>query len=316
LDSGLNHSTRNEVNLRAGARFFNLRKGKKIGSGRLVLFICNFKPLNQTPNMANFHFDANAYLKRIGLTAAPPVNEEGLTQLHKAQFFSIPFENFDIQLGKEISLDRADIFNKLVLKKRGGYCFELNGLMDMALEHFGFKSRPLLARVHLTPVPGSRSHLLNLVEFRHASWIIDAGFGAGGLRGPVPLENRTFHFEGGYSYQLEECHPWGWMMRTLDKGTWKDSYSFDMEYVSDADRAMGNFFTSHSPDTHFTQIRTTSRPTENGRISLSNFIFTEIVDGAVLTKEIEDSPKYLDFLANRFGIELNVEYKMLRKVGK
>jgi N-hydroxyarylamine O-acetyltransferase len=182
------------------------------------------------------------------------------------------------------------------------------------MEHFGFKVRPLLARVHLESQPSGRTHLLNLVSFEQGPWIIDAGFGAGGLRRPLPLKTNIVKDDQGFSFGLEQRPPWGWMMRTLDKEEWKDSYSFDLEHVSPQDIVLGNFYTSHSPDTHFTQIRTASKPTSNGRISLRNFTFTEIADGKVFTEEIVDGPEYLDILATRFGIELEVDYNVLKKV--
>ncbi len=264
--------------------------------------------------MSEFHFNADLYLERIGLNFVPTPDKKGLIALHKAQFFSIPFENFDIQLGKSINLDPAHLFEKLVKHQRGGYCFELNGLLGMALSNFGFKVRPLLARVHLAEEPSGRTHLLNMVELEQGPWIIDAGFGAGGLRSPLPLKAGTYEHETGYSFRLEEKAPWGWMMRTLDKEKWKDSYSFDLEYVTREDIEVGNFYTSHSPNTHFTQIRTASKPTETGRISLRNFTFTEIIGGEVKTMEIENSPAYLDFLKEKFGINLNVKYESLKKL--
>lgn len=264
--------------------------------------------------MPEFHFDPDLYLERIGLDFVPTPDENGLIELHKAQFFSIPFENFDIQLGKSINLNPAHLFDKLVKHPRGGYCFELNGLLGIALKHFGFKVRPLLARVHLAEEPSGRTHLLNLVELENGPWIIDAGFGAGGLRSPLPLKEGVYDHETGYSFSLEVKAPWGWMMRTLDKGAWKDSYSFDLEYVTKEDIEVGNFYTSHSPNTHFTQIRTASKPTENGRISLRNFTFTEIKGEEVKTTEIEDNPGYLDFLREKFGIDLNTHYKELKKL--
>lgn len=264
--------------------------------------------------MHQFLFKAAPYLQRIGLKKPPVVNKTGLTELHHAQFFHIPFENFDIQMGKSINVDKQYIFEKLVNNKRGGYCFELNGLLGMALQHFGFKVRPLLARVHLGPTPSGRTHLLNLVELEEGPWIIDAGFGAGGLRSPLPLKEGIYEHPTGNKYSLELQAPWGWMMRTFDKGEWKDSYSFDLEYVTPEDIELGNFYTSHSPNTHFTQIRTASKPTENGRISLRNFTFTEIKHHEVIMREIEDGPGYLDFLKERFDIELNINYEHLLKI--
>lgn len=270
--------------------------------------------LDNSLAMEKFNFNPELYLNRIGLSVPPDLDKTGLVQLHQAQFFSIPFENFDIQMGKSILLDPEHLFQKLVLKKRGGYCFELNGLLAMALKHFGFNVRPLLARVHLAAEPSGRTHLLNLVELENGPWIIDAGFGAGGLRSPLPLKPGVYEHESGYSFSLEKRAPWGWMMRTLDKGLWKDSYSFDLEHVTKEDIDVGNFYTSHSPNTHFTQIRTASKPTAKGRISIRNFTFTCINGEKVETSQVEDGPGYLDFLEEHFDIRLDTEYENLKKI--
>ena len=138
--------------------------------------------------MDKFVFDREAYLERIGLSAPLQPDEEGLAQIVRAQGFCIPFENLDIQLGRGISLAPGDIFSKLVMSPRGGYCFELNKLLLMALHHFGFEARPLLARVHLRGTPTGRTHQLLLVNFDGKPWLADVGFGGGGLLAPMPFK--------------------------------------------------------------------------------------------------------------------------------
>src|SRR3546814_2536084 len=85
-----------------------------------------------------------AYLRRIGLEQAPRPDQEGLMSVQRAHRWAIPFENFDIPLGRGISLDPAAVFDKLVVRRRGGYCFEQNQLFLRALLQLGFDARPLL----------------------------------------------------------------------------------------------------------------------------------------------------------------------------
>lgn len=105
-----------------------------------------------------FKFHVPAYLQRTGLSASITASEDGLVQIHRTQAYSIPFENFDIQLGRDIDLSPQALFEKMVFRQRGGYCFELNGLFLLALRQFGFETRPLLARVHLRGVATARTH--------------------------------------------------------------------------------------------------------------------------------------------------------------
>lgn len=248
------------------------------------------------------------YFSRIGLSKEPQLNETGLVDLQKGQFFTFPFENLDIHLGKKISVEIDAIFEKLVHNKRGGYCFELNGLMLYVLKTLGFKARPLLARVHLEREPGGRTHQLNLIELNGRKWIVDVGFGAGGLRSPLPLEEGVYKQESGMDIKLSKKEPWGWFMQTKDKGVWKDSYSFDLGHVIKSDILLGNHFTSTSELTHFTHFKTASLPLPNGRISLKDTTITRLLNGKVSTEILPRNNDYLFRLKDYFGIELDVDY--------
>jgi N-hydroxyarylamine O-acetyltransferase len=258
-------------------------------------------------------FPLTDYLKRIGLDSAPTLDLEGLKQLHRAQFFAIPFENLDIQLGKEIGLDSRTLVEKLIHGQRGGYCFELNGLLLMALKTLGFNARPLLARVHLDDPPSGRTHQLNAVELGSETWLVDAGFGAGGPRIPMLLKDGWTHRQDGYGIRISKKHPYGWIMQSRES-TWKDSYSFEDSWVSAADIEVANFYTSHSPQSHFTTMRTISKPITGGRISLANQVLTVIQGDSKRVLEVDES-ETLNVLAREFGLDLAVEFSDFLSVG-
>jgi N-hydroxyarylamine O-acetyltransferase len=266
--------------------------------------------------MISDRFDIDAYLQRVGLSGPPRTDAAGLRSLHDSQFAHIPFENFDIQLGRGIDLSPAHLFEKLVTRPRGGYCFELNGLMLMALRALGFEARALLARVHLEASPSGRTHQLNLVQLGGRPWIIDVGFGAGGLRCPMPLETGRVDEGPGCAFRFESREPWGYMMQTRENDLWKDSYSFDLSHVVAADIKVGNHYTSTAPASHFVFSRVASLPRPDGRISLRDFTLTEIVDGAKTTRTIDAGRDYLELLARLFGVVLDAEYEDLRPVGQ
>ena len=259
-------------------------------------------------------FPLEAYLSRVGLSNHPAPDEDGLHALHEAQFFTIPFENFDIQLGRGIGLEPECLAAKLVYRRRGGYCFELNGLMLLALRAVGFPARPLLARVHLGPSPSGRSHQLNLVEIKDRPWVIDVGFGAGGLRCPMPLEIGYTADGPGWAFRFVERDPWGIMMQSREGETWKDSYSFDLSHVTDADIRMGNHYTSTSSNCQFVTSRVASLPQAGGRTSLLDFTLTRIDGGEKTTRKVPAGSAYLAELASTFNIELDANYDDLRAV--
>lgn len=258
-------------------------------------------------------FAWDLYLPRVGLSTPPRPDESGLRQLHEAQFFNIPFENFDIQLGRGISLAPDKVFDKLVNHRRGGYCFELNALMLQALQAAGFEARPLLARVHLGPVPTGRTHQISVVQIGARPWLMDVGFGGGGLRCPLPLEAGQTAEESGWGFRLVADERWGTMMQSRERGVWKDSYSFDMSHVCAADIEVANHFTATSPTSDFVTARKASLPNVNGRVSLLDFDLTTIVDEIKTVTQVAAGQAYLDLLVEQFNIDLAVPYQSLGK---
>jgi N-hydroxyarylamine O-acetyltransferase len=254
-------------------------------------------------------FDLQAYLARVGLLMASKADDEGLAELHHAQFFSICFENLDIHLGRGIDPGPDRVFDKTVRNARGGYCFELNGLLLGALCACGFEARPLLARVHLEDPPSARTHQLCLVTLGAHQWIADAGFGGGGPRQPLLLEEGASFDDGIQACRLSKRDPWGWVMQTREKEEWKDSYSFDLGVVTAQDIRLGNWYTSTSPTTHFTRVRTVSRPTREGRISLRDNELTEVVHGEGVATNIAPGPEYMRALKAYFSLEVDAVYE-------
>ncbi|MGZ9215183.1 MAG: arylamine N-acetyltransferase family protein, partial [Candidatus Binatia bacterium] len=124
-------------------------------------------------------FDLDAYCDRINYTGSRDPTLATLNGLHFAHAHNVPFENLDIHLGQAISLQPADLFTKIVTRKRGGYCYEVNSFFSMILRAFGFQVDGLLARVRFSmPALRPRSHQLLLVTVDNQPWIADVGFGS------------------------------------------------------------------------------------------------------------------------------------------
>ena len=262
--------------------------------------------------MTTFEFDRNAYLQRINYSGETAPALSTLKALHHAQLYTIPFENFDIQLGRGIDLAPGAIFDKLVHQKRGGYCFELNGLFLMALKAFGFKVRPLLGRVHITGTPTGRGHQIELVTIEGEQWIADVGFGAGTPRKPIPLEMGRPTSHDGQTVRLLNSAPWGIMLQELIADEWMDLYSFDLGHVCQADIDYGNHFTATHPSSLFVFARVAALPVERGVLTLFNNTFKHTIAGRDAEVELEEGKPYLDALRSHFGIELNVPNESLR----
>jgi len=213
--------------------------------------------------------DLDAYLARIGLGLPPPADATGLATVQRAHRLAIPFENLDVRLGRGISLDPDHVFEKLVHKRRGGYCFEQNQLFLRALTAIGFDTRPLLARVWLmaTDVP-PRTHTLNLVRIDGEDWIADAGFG-GSYSPPMKLfDGSAATGPDGAEFRVSMTDDHGWLLerqgdpsatdgRTRDAG-WQAQYSFTLDNVAPIDLEMSNHWTATRPDTRFTTLSVVS----------------------------------------------------------
>lgn len=264
--------------------------------------------------MVSFDFDLEAYFNRIGYDGGTEISLDTLTQLHHAHFYAIPFENFDILLGRGIDLDPLAVFNKLVLQKRGGYCFELNGLFLQAIKTIGFKARVLLARVHLTGTPSGRGHQISLVTLDHKDWIVDVGFGLNSPFRPIPVELDQPISEEGRTIRLAHGGHFGILFQTLENDEWQDLYSFNLGYTFPSDIAYGNHYTSTHPDSLFTNSRVAMIPFPGGGVTLLDQTLKVIKDGKENVKTLPDSPDYLDAVKTYFGIEFDAAYDELKQM--
>lgn len=257
-------------------------------------------------------FDQAAYLRRIKYDGETEPTVDTLKALHHAQLYTIPFENFDIQLGRDINLNTETIFEKLVHKRRGGYCFELNGIFLMALKSMRFDVRALLGRVHITGMPTGRGHQIELITIKGRQWIADVGFGADTPRTPIPLKLIQPTTHDGLTVRLVSDDHFGIMLQSLKNDQWINLYSFDLGHVCPADIDYGNHFNSTHPSSLFVSARVAALPVDKGVITLLNNTLKKQAAGKEQVQELSEGQAYLDALKNHFGIELDAPYENLR----
>jgi N-hydroxyarylamine O-acetyltransferase len=250
-------------------------------------------------------FDLSPYLARIGLEGPVSPDLAGLHAIHTAHTAAIPFENLDIQMGQPIRLEPEAICAKLVGQRRGGYCFEQNSLLAMALAAVGFTPRRRLARVRMGAEPGGRSHLMLLVAVDGQDYITDVGFGGACLAEPLPLLAGDYD-SGGECWRLRPSD-WspGWELELLRDGKWSGLYWFGDEPVVDADLVFGNHYTSSHPTSRFVQNRVASRTTLRDRHTLLNGQYRLRRDGTLVEeRQISNERQFRALLAERFFIDL------------
>ena len=246
-----------------------------------------------------------AYFARIGWSDSASVDIETVKALHLLHNGAIPFENLDVLLPREMQLDDLSLEEKLVTARRGGYCFEQNGVFERALREIGFNVRSLLGRVVLAN-PSSlppRTHRLLLVELQGEQWIADVGFGGQTLTALIRLqadiEQQTPHGE----YRLVQEGD-DWILQFRHHAHWQSMYRFDLVVQHQSDYLMGNFWSAHWPQSHFRHHLLMCRHLpDGGKLTLTNFHFTRYQDGrAVEQINLPDVASLYALLQEQFGL--------------
>jgi N-hydroxyarylamine O-acetyltransferase len=214
-------------------------------------------------------FDLDAYLGRIGMRGRP-----ALTEIHRAQVMSIPFENLDPRRGIPVSLAEDTLERKLVAERRGGYCFEQNLLLKAALEGLGLRVELMLARVRVGSPPGAkrpRSHLVLRVESDGALWHADAGFGAGTPIEPLPFGPGEPREQLGWRFRIVEDQE-ELVLQSADESGWVDLYGLVPEPVPFVDLETSNWYTATHPRSPFVTGLIVARHEHDGsQLTLSDW---------------------------------------------
>ena len=247
--------------------------------------------------------DVSAYLQRIGYYGPLSPTAETLRRLHVAHLCSVPFENLSIHAGEPIRLDDEALFEKVVTRRRGGFCYELNGLFAALLRALGFDVAMLSAGVFRSAGEFSPDYdHMTLVITLEERWLADVGFGDS-FREPLRLDERGEQPEGGLAYRLEETGDGRLLLaRREEDGPWKPQYRFGLEPHVYADYADRCHFQQTSPQSHFTQNRICSLAAPDGRVTLSGMKLITTRGGERQEREIADDAEYAEALREIFGI--------------
>ncbi len=252
-----------------------------------------------------------------------------LAQLHRAHVCSIPFENLDPYRGLPVSLDEDALVRKMVIERRGGYCFEQNLTLRAALEALGARVDLLLGRVRVGAPPGvtrPRSHLVLRVHAEGGVWHADVGFGGGTLLEPIPFGPGDVHEQSGWRYRVvqdgdELVLQTADGLQTADRATWIDLYGFVPEPAPFVDLETSNWFTSTHPRSPFvTRLTVSAHRGDGTRISLGDrdelALTEETPGGRTVTPVAWDEVPWL--LEERFGLAgfaLNGAGRLVRAAG-
>jgi N-hydroxyarylamine O-acetyltransferase len=252
--------------------------------------------------------DVKQYLDRIELSRVEEPSPEFLSSLQIAHLQAVPFENIDIHHGEEILLDLEHLFDKIVLLRRGGFCYELNGLFAWLLQSVGFEVSMISTgeydRTTSTYSPDF-DHMVLLVQLSRA-FLVDVGFGDC-FRKPIPLPDGAIEDTSG-QYRLcpSSVNQKVFRVERLRKDGWEIEYCFDTMKRKLKDFNLKCSYHQTSPDSHFTQKMVCTLATPVGRKTLSSDYLT-ISEGEVINKTpIPSRDAFYRLLFEHFGVRVDL----------
>lgn len=251
------------------------------------------------------NMDIQNYLNRIEIYTDLQVNLSSLRLIQRQHLLRVPFENLDIHLNKNLIFDLESLYNKIVIQKRGGICYELNWLLYHLLVDIGFNVRVLGGKV-LEHNGTYFDHMLLVVDLNSKEYLVDVGFGDNFLE---PLA-----FDIGYEQndqkglfkisQIDESH--------FELKKFSDEINdFITEYTfENAPKKIEDFqsridYFIHNEDSIFKKNLFCSLEMENGRRSLKQDKFILTQNGSVNTSQINSPAQYIEYLTSHFEISLN-----------
>lgn len=247
---------------------------------------------------------SKAFFTRIGIDpdTKTELTYDFLKKVQYAAVTNIAYENLDILDGIPLSLEPNDIFDKIVTRHRGGYCFEVNGLLADMLREMGFDVSERFAR-YLRGETGTpmRRHRVAIVSLADGEYLCDIGIGQTAPRYPVRLEEGLEQEQFGEIYRFDRDEALGWVLSDLHEGSWRRFFSFTDEENYPVDYVQPSFWCEHHPDSPFNKAPMLAIKTAEGR---------KTVDGKTYKVFVGDTLTYIeeDVSDKRFSQILKEEF--------
>ena len=248
--------------------------------------------------------DLKAYLDRIDYNGPVRADLATLRGLHRAHLLAIPYENLDVQLGHPVKLARAQIYEKIVERRRGGWCYEMNGLFGWALAEAGFRvtrttgavRRDLMGDVMVG------NHLVLRVDLDEGTFLADVGFGDGS-RDPIKVEPGPFHSHG-FKFSLAKEEGAWWRVFNHQYGG-AQTFDFRLDPADETVLEERCRLLQTSEQSPFVQNAVCQRHTESGLTILRGRVLRRVTpDGIVDERLLEDADDFVSVLAEEFDLDV------------
>ncbi|WP_375559952.1 arylamine N-acetyltransferase [Bernardetia sp. OM2101] len=248
------------------------------------------------------------YLRRIDYRQTPKNNLQTLNELHKKHVFAIPFEDLDIHLKKPLKIDLDSLYEKIIVEKRGGFCYELNFLFYNLLKEIGFDCHIVSASMYdkRENLAGQFDHLAIIVKLEE-NWLVDVGYGnlfTEPMKIPSKIDNYVYKDRDAI-YKIIQVNKSNYILSESRKGyKFKKIYTF--ETIS---RKIEEFyeqinFKQYSEDSYFVKNRICTLPTEEGRITLFNNKFIKTIGEEKQERTIQNDEEFYQIVREEFGMNI------------
>ena len=248
--------------------------------------------------------DANAYLARLQLSQETP-SLTYLRKLHRAHLLHIPFENLDIHYNRKIILDYEKIFQKIIGQKRGGYCYELNGLFFHLLHQLGYEVKLISAKVRneeRDEYGKEFDHMAIIASIDGEEYLVDVGFGKGVIF-PKKVEHGLVQMDYTDYWRFIKDVDDNFILQSSDNATvFSSKYLFTLDAKELIQFFEMNEFQQHNPGSTFREKKMITQLTETGRITLTDRLFKELKLGSIKETEISNEDEFLSLLEQHFSI--------------
>ena len=249
--------------------------------------------------------DLSAYLARVGFDATPRVDYATLAAIHHGHLLNIPYENVDVQSGTPLDFDQQRIFHKLVNAGRGGWCYEMNGLLGWALAQIGFEVRRMSGAVMRETLGDAQlgNHLVLEVMLDETPYLVDVGLGDG-LRYPIPIEPGV-HEQGGLEYRLEPLADGYWRFHNH---RFSNVASFDFTHATaDEDKLAAKCaWLQSDPASPFLQVLIAQRFADDGINMLLGRVYSRITPAGRMSRTLADLDELEHLARDVFAIPVSL----------
>jgi arylamine N-acetyltransferase len=252
----------------------------------------------------------DAYLDRVGHTGSRSLSFETLAALQERHLLSVPYENLDILAGKVLSLEPDDLFQKIVLQRRGGYCFELNRLFASLLRGLGFSVTDYVARFWRDErdLPPKRRHHVLCVSIDGERFLADVGVGGIVPRRPLVMRDGVESVQGDECYRLDQDSEFGWFLMEKKRGDWSKLYSFKEEPQQEKDFLFAHYWCVNAPESPFRENPIVAIRTNEGRNSVAGNELRLFRGNEVISSRMSSVESFRTGLEQNFGLVLPEDF--------